>query len=388
MDAIMPSTQARQQLVRSVKTIVVKIGTNVLADEKGSLNGRRVRNLAGQIARLHRRGLRVTVVSSGAIGAGVGVMGLPRRPRDLPMLQASASVGQPVLMRFFDEGFRRHGLHAAQMLLTRSDFEHRVRYLNIRNTIAALHQLSAIPIINENDTVAVDEIRYGDNDIIAALTSNLIRADLLVILSVVDGLIGSDGQRIDAVRRIDSEVAALAHSHRSSWGSGGMASKLQAIRRVTEAGDYAVIADGRSKDVLLRLLGGEKVGTLFMPAANKVSARKRWIGWTVQPRGTIVVDDGAARAMRRGGKSLLAIGISAVEGHFQHGDVVRVRDSTGLEFARGLSNYSSAELNRIKGLRSSQFASVLGDKTYDEVIHRDNLVITVPGQPAVSESSI
>jgi glutamate 5-kinase len=372
----MPSTQARQQLVRTAKTIVVKLGTNVLADEKGLLDRRRVHNLAGQIAQLHRRGLRVTVVSSGAIGAGTGVMGLAHRPRELPMLQATASVGQPVLMRFFEEGFRRHGLHAAQILLTRTDFENRIRYLNIRNTIAALHELSAIPIINENDTVAVDEIRYGDNDMIAALTANLIRADLLAILSVVEGLIGPDGQRVDAVERIDREVVAMVGAHKSALGSGGMATKLQAIRRVTEAGDYAVIADGRTPRVLTRLLAGEKVGTLFMPAPNKLSARKRWIGWTVLPRGTITVDDGAAKALRRGGKSLLAIGVTAVEGQFLHGDVVRIRDSAGLEFARGLTNYTSAEVDRIRGLRSSQFAAVLGSKPYDEVVHRDNLVIT------------
>ncbi len=372
----MPSTEAREQLVRSAKNIVVKIGTNVLTDADGRLDRRLIRSLAGQIAQLHERGLRVTVVSSGSIGAGMGVMGQKRRPAALPMLQATASVGQPALMRLFEEGLRRRKLHAAQMLLTRSDFEDRVRYLNIRNTITALHDLSAIPIINENDTVAVDEIRYGDNDIIAALTANLIRADLLVLLTVVDGLIGRDGERIDAVQRVDSEVTALAQATLSSLGSGGMTSKLQAIRRVTEAGDYAVIANGRTRSVLTRLLDGQKVGTLFMTAPSKVSARKRWIGWSVRPRGTVVVDDGAAAALRRGGKSLLAIGVTAVRGQFERGDVVRVRDAAGTEFARGLSNYASADLARIKGLRSNQFESVLGEKTYDEVIHRDNLVIT------------
>lgn len=372
----MPSTETRELLVKSAKRIVVKIGTNVLTDTKGRLDARLIRSLAGQIARLHQRGLEITVVSSGSIGAGMGVMALPRRPTSLPMLQATASVGQPELMRLFKEGLHRHNLHAAQMLLTRSDFEDRIRYLNIRNTIAALHELSAIPIINENDTVAVDEIRYGDNDIIAALTSNLIRADLLVLLTVVDGLIGSDGERIDAVERIDAQVEKLVKSTKSSLGSGGMASKLQAIRRVTEAGDYAVIANGRTRDVLVRLLDGRKVGTLFMTSPNKMRARKRWIGWSVRPRGTIVVDDGAAHALRRGGKSLLAIGVTAVRGQFDKGDVIRVQDTTGEEFARGLSNYGTADLCKIKGLRSSQFKAILGENTYDEVIHRDNLVIT------------
>ncbi len=372
----MPSTEHRRQLVKTAKTIVVKIGTNVLTNNAGQLDGRLIRSLARQIARLRERGLRITVVSSGSIGAGMGVMGLERRPTALPLLQATASVGQPALMGLFEDGLRRHRLHAAQMLLTRSDFEDRVRYLNIRNTIAALHEMSAIPIINENDTVSVEEIRYGDNDIIAALTANLIRADLLVLLTVVDGLIGSDGKRIDAVERIDEEIASLATVTKSSLGSGGMASKLQAIRRVTEAGDYAVIANGRTRAVLTRLLDGQKVGTLFMTAPSKMSARKRWIGWSVRPRGTIVVDDGAAAALRRGGKSLLAIGVTTVRGQFARGDVVRIRDGNGAEFARGLTNYDAAHLQQIKGLRSSQFEAVLGEKTYDEVIHRDNLVIT------------
>ena len=372
----MPSTEQRKRLIAGAKTIVVKIGTNVLTDDRGQLDRRLIRGLAGQISRLHARGLRITVVSSGSIGAGMGVMKLKQRPTSLPMLQATASVGQPVLTQMFDEGFRRQKLHAAQMLLTRRDFEDRISYLNIRNTIAALHDLSAIPIINENDPVAVDEIRYGDNDIIACLTANLIRADLLVILTVVDGLMGPDGEVIDVVDRVDARVTSLANSTKSSLGSGGMTSKLQAIRRVTEAGDHAVIANGRSRAVLTRLLDGEKVGTLFMTAPSKLSSRKRWIGWSVRPRGTIVVDDGAAAALQRGGKSLLAIGVTAVRGHFERGDVARVCDVAGAEFARGLTNYASSEIGRIKGLRSNQFASALGEKPYDEVIHRDNLTIT------------
>lgn len=371
----MPSTEARRQLVETAKTIVVKIGTNVLTDAEGQLDRRLIHNLARQIARLREQGLRVTVVSSGSIGAGMGVMQLRRRPTALPALQAAASVGQPALMGMFEEGFRRHRLHAAQMLVTRADFEHRVRYLNIRNTIAALHETDAIPIINENDTVSVEEIRYGDNDVIAALTANLIRADLLVLLTVVDGLMDAHGERIDCVHRITDQIAALATATKSSLGSGGMTSKLQAIRRVTESGDYAVIANGRTRGVLTRLLKGHKIGTLFMTAPSKMSSRKRWIGWSVRPRGTIVVDAGAAHALQRGGKSLLAIGVTDCAGRFQRGDVVRVRDPLGAEFARGLSNYSASELSKIRGLRSNQFASVLGERPYDEVIHRDNLVI-------------
>lgn len=377
----MPSTETRKQLVKQAKSLVVKIGTNVLTDPDGQLDRRLIHNLARQIARLHERGLRVTVVSSGSIGAGMGVMGLRRRPKDLPRLQAAASVGQPALMRLFQEGLRRHRLVPAQILVTRSDFEDRVRYLNIRNTVAALHEMAAVPIINENDTVSVDEIRYGDNDIIAALTANLLRADLLVLLTVVDGLMDRSGNRIDMVSRIDDEIAALATSTKSSLGSGGMASKLQAIRRVTESGDFAIIANGRARGVLTRLMSGQRIGTLFMTAPNKVSSRKRWIGWSVRPRGTIVVDQGAADALRRGGKSLLAIGITQVRGTFERGDIVRVRDPNGSEFARGLSNYTARELEQIKGLRSNQIASVLGESAYDEVIHCDNLVVIERGAP-------
>lgn len=379
VDATMPSTKARQELIKTAGKIVVKIGTNVLTNDRGQLDRKLIRSLARQIAILHKRRLEVTVVSSGSIGAGMGVLKLQRRPTALPKLQALASIGQPELMRLFEEGLHRRKLHAAQMLLTRRDFEDRVRYLNIRNTIASLHEGSAIPIINENDTVAVDEIRYGDNDIIAALTANLIRADLLVILTVVDGLMDANGKRIDAVDRIDAEIESLVTKTKSSLGSGGMASKLQAIRRVTESGDHAVIANGRSKDVLIRLLDGKDVGTMFMTTPSKMRSRKRWIGFSVRPRGTIVVDGGAAHALQRGGKSLLAIGVTTVKGHFERGDVVRVRDSAGNEFARGLSNYTAADLNQIKGLRSNQFKSVLGEKTYDEVIHRDNLVILAAG---------
>ncbi len=371
----MKAPRPRQELLRTAKRIVVKIGTAVLTRSDGTLDERLVRHLGNQIAALYGRGLDVTVVSSGAIGAGMATLDIAARPRTVPMLQATAAVGQPQLMRLFEQAFARRGLRAAQMLLTRSDFEHRARYLNIRNTIAAVRELHAILIINENDTVAVDEIRFGDNDILAALVTNLLRADLMVILTVVDGLIDDRGEVLETVARIDGRIRSLARTQTSPLGSGGMASKLEAAHIVTEAGEAALIASGRQRDVLLRLMAGTRLGTLFLPATRKLTSRQRWIGLTVRPAGKLVIDEGAASALRRGGKSLLAGGILAVSGVFHRGDVVQVIDERRRMVARGLTNYSFEELDQIKGLRSSQFESVLGEKPYDEVIHRDNLVL-------------
>ncbi len=353
----------------------MKLGTNVLAADDGTLAPARINAIAEQIAALKQQGHDVTVVTSGAIGAGVAQARLPRRPRDLPGLQAAAAIGQPVLMSLYNRALSKHGLHAAQILLTRSDFEDRHRYLNIRNTIAALHRLHAVPLINENDTVAVEEIRFGENDIIAAQVTNLLRADLMILLSVVDGLLDEKGEVVDLVPAVTDDILRMAHQRRSALGTGGMTTKLQAARLVTQAGEAAMIANGRTRDILLRIIRGEKVGTVFAPAAHKLSARQRWIGMTVRPLGRIRVDDGAAAALRRGGKSLLASGITAVEGEFARGDVVDVLDAKDIRIARGKTNYASDELNRIKGLRTAHIAQVLGEKPFDEVIHRDNLVL-------------
>jgi glutamate 5-kinase len=370
-----PSTEFRSRIVRSARSIVVKLGTNVLAGDDGTLSSARINAIAEQIATVCRQGHCVTVVTSGAIGAGVAEAGLPRRPKDLPGLQAAAAIGQPALMSLYNRALARHGLHAAQILVTRSDFENRHRYLNIRNTITSLHDLKAIPLINENDTVAVEEIRFGENDIIAAQVTNLLRADLMILLSVVDGLLDADGNVVDFVPAVTDDVLRMAHQRRSTLGTGGMITKLQAARLVTLAGEAAMIANGRTKDVLVRILDGEKIGTVFAPAGQKLSARQRWIGMTVRPHGYIRVDDGAAAALRRGGKSLLASGITAVEGEFERGEIVDVLDTKEQRIARGKTNYASGELARIKGLRTSHIEQVLGEKPFDEVIHRDNLVL-------------
>ena len=359
--------------------MVVKVGTNVVTGRDGRLDRRVLLRLARQMVAVRNAGIDLSLVASGAIGAGMGELELPERPRDLPHLQAVAAVGQARLVRMFNEVFRKHGLHAAQLLLTRDDFENRTRYLNIRNTIRALHDLGAVPIINENDTVGIDEIRYGDNDIIAAMVANLLRADLLILLSAVDGLIvrTPDGKAgvVDLVKRIDRKVTSLVDGTRSSLGAGGMGAKLEAIRMVTKAGEVAVIANGKRPNVISHILNGEKIGTLFLPHPSKLSAKRRWIGMSVRPRGRIIIDTGAAKALMRSGRSLLTIGITGVEGQFRKGDVVCIVGPEGRELARGLVNYNVRDLLRIKGLRSDRIASELGQKLYDEAVHRDNMTI-------------
>jgi glutamate 5-kinase len=356
----------------------------------------------------------VVIVSSGAIGAGLGQLSLKRRPSDLPHLQAAAAIGQSVLIRTYDEAFRKHGCHAAQILLTAADFEDRSRYLNVRNTILTLFDYKSVPIINENDTVSVDEIRFGDNDRLAAMVTNLLRAPLLVILSVVDGLYTKDpaenkGQRrhgkgkqnasashasgdshrsldagsrgpgqqpelISTVESMDEHIRQLAGSSKSALGTGGMATKLQAAQMCTSAGESVWIVGGKRHGVLGSVLAAEPIGTLFLPRGGSLTARKRWIGLTVRPRGRYVVDAGARRAIERSGKSLLAIGVLDVVGHFEQGDIVTICDPSGEEFARGLTNYSADDARKIRGLRTPQIQAVLGSEPYDEVIHRDNLV--------------
>ena len=289
-------------------------------------------------------------------------------------------------MMMFDEALKRHGRHAAQILLVRSDIEDRARYLNISHCITALQEYGAVPIINENDTVSVDEIRFGENDLLAAMVTNLLKAELLVLLTTVDGVFRDKARkdRFDIVADM-TDVKAAADDTRSSLGSGGMPTKLLAAESVVKAGEMAVIANGRLPNILLDLLAGEPVGTLFVPAArrtdapaaaHRMTAKQRWIGLTRRPRGTIAVDAGAAKALQAR-KSLLASGITGVEGEFVFGDVVAIVDPAGTVIAQGQTNYSSEDISKIKGLRTSEFAKALGDKTYDEVIHASNLVLNI-----------
>jgi glutamate 5-kinase len=305
-------------------------------------------------------------------------LGLSRRPADLGKLQAVAAVGQRRLMDAWAAAFAPHGLHVGQVLLTREDIDSRTRFLNLRNTIHAIHELGAIPVVNENDTISTDEIvkiTFGDNDILAALVANALRAELLVLLSVVDGILDEAGH---PVRLVDDLAAArsLVRTEKSALGKGGMSSKMEAARAVTGSGEAMVLANGRMPDVLTRILDGDgSVGTLFLPTSRKRSSRSRWID-SVRPAGTIVVDDGCVLALRRN-KSLLPAGVVRVDGGFDPGDVVAITAATdGALIARGLTNYAATDVDKIRGKKSSEVRALLAEGAYDEVIHRDNLVLT------------
>ena len=373
----------RQEIATTATTIVVKVGTRVLAQEDGRLDPQRIEQLAEQVSRVIATGRQVVLVSSGAVAAGMGRLGLGGRPEDLARLQAVAAVGQSVLVEAYERSLRTHARHAAQVLLTAEDLDRRTRYLNARNTIRTLLELGAVPVINENDTVAVDELKitFGDNDRLAAHVTNLIQAPLLVLLSDVDGLYDGDpaepGSRvIPTVDRVDQSILDLVRDRSGGLGKGGMASKLEAARLAAAGGASVVIAAGRTPEVLAKIIAGEPVGTLILAQGQAVAARKRWIGLTVQPRGCLLLDAGAREAVQRHGRSLLPIGVLEAEGRFSKGDVIALRDRSGEEFARGLTNYSADDVRRIKGLRTDQIAAALGHCPYDEVIHRDNMVVT------------
>jgi glutamate 5-kinase len=371
----------RQEIIALAGTIVVKVGTNVLTSPDGTLDPVRLQFLADQVQRIRATGRKVALVSSGAIGAGIGRLGLGKRPSDLRHLQACAAVGQSFLMRAYEECLAAHGARTAQILLTAGDFDNRTRYLNARNTILTLFEWDCLPIINENDTISVAEIRFGDNDHLAAIVTNLLQAPLLVLLTVVDGLYGSDPSTdpnasiVSTVPRIDAAILDKAGESRSPLGSGGMRSKLRAARLATEAGESVIIANGSQPGVLDAIMAGEPVGTLFLPHGGTLPAWKRWLGYTARPRGRLVVDAGARIAVEENGRSLLPIGVIQVAGSFHKGDVVALLDAEGAEFARGLTNYSSDDASRLRGLRTDQIAEALGTVPYEEIVHRDNLVV-------------
>ncbi len=377
----------RQEISVASKTIVVKVGTRVLTHEDGTLNHDRVTAIAEQLVQLMDQKRQMVLVSSGAVGAGIGRLGLRQRPVDLAQLQAVAAVGQSSLIEAYNHALESHGRRAAQILLTADDLNDRMRYLNVRNTLLALFQYGALPIINENDTVRVDELQrnVGDNDRLAAMVTNLLRAPLLILLSDVEGLYDRHpavpgAQVVPVVRHLDQ---ALAEFHRQAVVSvgpnylskGGMSSKLESARLATTAGECVVIANGRRPNVLVDIVSGQNVGTLFLAQGPAVASRKRWIGLTAQPCGRLVLDAGAKEAIESRGRSLLAIGVKQVEGNFQKGDVVSLCDPASHEIARGLTNYSSEELRRIAGHPTDRIMAILGHCPYDEVVHRDNLVI-------------
>jgi glutamate 5-kinase len=373
----------RQEIATAASSMVVKVGTRVLTRSDGQLNEERIAQLADELSDVVATGRKVALVSSGAVGAGMGRLGLSSRPTNLAQLQAVAAVGQSVLVEAYDRALRSRGCHAAQILLTAEDLDHRIRYLNARNTILTLFDFGAIPIINENDTVSVEELQttFGDNDRLAAIVTNLIRAPLLVLLSDVAGLYDGDpadpaSKVVATVGQLDESVLGMVRDRAGGVSKGGMASKLRAARQATAAGENVIIASGREPGVLRQIIAGHPVGTLVLAQGQPVTARKRWIGFTVQPRGCLVLDGGACEAIEHQGRSLLAIGVVDVVGRFDIGDVVVLRDADGREFARGLTNYGSEDAQKIKGLRTADIAQTLGHCPYDEVIHRNNMVVT------------
>jgi glutamate 5-kinase len=369
--------------LRTARRIVLKVGTSILTGGRAVADPRRITAIAKDVAAAVRKGREVLLVSSGAIVTGAGVLGIRAPVRSLSQKQALAAVGQPVLMQRYSQALDHLGLRAGQVLLTRRDFTSRRQYVNARQTLRALLAAGIIPVINENDTVATDEIQIGDNDTLSALVAGLTDADLLVILSDVDGLMTGDPRRsrdarlIPIVPRIDAAIVRAARRTPSSQGVGGMATKVEAARIATASGTATVIMSGVGARPLARLLDGERCGTLFLPVERAPSARRRWLAFGLPVRGMLVIDDGARDALRRG-KSLLPAGVVGVEGTFEPGEAVVIRDTRGEEVARGLVNYPSGQIGRIKGVRSAQIADVLGGKTHDEVVHRDNLVLGTP----------
>lgn len=373
----------RQEVTATSLTVVVKVGTRVLTGEDGLLSEERIAALSEDLCRLVAGGRRVVLVSSGAVGAGMGRLGLAKRPTDLAQLQAVAAIGQSRLIETYERAMRAHGRHAAQILLTAEDVNDRPRYLNVRNTLLASLEYGAIPIVNENDTVSVAELltTFGDNDHLAAIVTNLIQAPLLIILSDVAGLYDAPPSQpgakvVSTVTKIDDSVLRLVQDVATQTSKGGMASKLRAAKMVTASGGSTLIASGREPRVLERLMAGEVLGTLLTAQGKAVSPKKRWIGFTVPPRGRLTVDAGACVAVEEQGRSLLAVGVTAVEGEFEKGDVVALCDPSGREFARGLTNYNVAEVRTIRGLQTEQIAAALGHCPYEEVVHRDNMAVT------------
>ncbi len=363
------------------RRIVVKVGSSLVTNEGRGVDAVAIGNWARQLAALAKEGRELVMVSSGAIAEGMKRLGWSARPKELPELQAAAAVGQMGLAQMYETRLSEQGLHSAQVLLTHADLADRERYLNARSTLLTLLALNVIPVINENDTVVNDEIKFGDNDTLGALVANLVEADALVILTDQRGLYSADPRKDPQARFIDEAAAGdpalerMAGGAGSSIGRGGMITKVLAAKRAAGSGASTVIASGREPDVLLRLARGESIGTLLVAGTAKVAARKQWMVDHLQLRGAVVVDDGAVVKLRDEGKSLLPIGVTEVQGEFSRGDVIAVRSGAGAEVARGLANYSSAEARLIARKPSSQIESLLGYANEPELIHRTNLVL-------------
>ena len=376
------SATARQELAQA-RRIVVKIGSRILVQRSGRPEMRRIRSLVRELAKLRQAGREVVFVTSGAIGAGMEVLGMKRRPTNLPELQMAAAVGQSRLMTRYDKLFVRERCKIGQVLLTHDDLKHRSRHLNARNTMLTMLSAGVIPVVNENDAVAVDEIKFGDNDLLASLVVHLIDADLLIILTTTDGLrepaASGRSRRVAFLESVTPKVLELAVGKGSALSTGGMASKLEAAYAVVKTGAAVIIADGRQSGIIGKILAGEDTGTLIRPTADQCAAsltgRKRWIAFFHKPEGTLIIDDGARSAIERGGKSLLPIGIKKVDGEFDIGAAVNIKIADQTLIARGLVSYSSHDIRLIQGHRTDAIAGILGTANYTEVIHRDNMVL-------------
>lgn len=378
----MLNNEVSREALKKAKRIVIKVGTSTITYANGKRNFSQIDRLAREISDLQNQGKKMILVTSGAVAVGVDRMGLPGKPKTIPGKQAAAAVGQGVLMHTYEKFFADYGQIVAQVLITKTEAIDRHRYTNTRNTFMELMRQRVIPIVNENDVVALDELKIGDNDNMSALVAGIVDADLVIILSDVDGLYTANPQThpdaviVPEVAEITPEIEASAGGVGSARGTGGMATKIQAAKAATSSGIHLVIASGTEKNAITRVLQGEELGTLFVSRENRLQFRKRWLAFGAKIAGSIVVDDGCAKAIRKaGGCSILPAGVFAVQGEFLPGSTVSVIDKDAHELARGLVHYSSAELEQIKGCNSGEIANILGHKNFDEVIHRDDLVI-------------
>ena len=372
----------RDEILKTADVIVVKVGTNVLTHVNGLLNEERIAKLTEDLCGMIARKKKVVLISSGAVGSGMGCLGLTERPTELAPLQAVAAIGQGKLIETYERYLARFGVHPAQILLTADDLSNRKRYLNARNTLHALFDYGALPIINENDTVSVSELHttFGDNDRLASLVANLFESPLLILLTDVDGLFDRDpsdpaAQLVSVVKRWTPDLMAMVTEKRSGRSKGGMASKLKAAKMITGSGGNVIIANGDKSGTLADLFDGMEVGTIFLAQDGYLSARKRWIGFAVRPEGRLVLDDGAVAAVRDSGKSLLPIGVVDAHGAFEKGALVSLVDKSDNEIARGLTNYGLKDVLLIHGKKTNEIREILGPTVYAEVVHRDNLQV-------------
>ena len=372
---------SKRQHIKTSKRCVIKIGSALLTNDGAGLNKAGIATWVKQIANLRKSGVEVVLVSSGAVAEGMCRLGLTKRPESLHELQAAAAVGQMGLIQSYESEFQKYNLHTAQILLTHDDLSNRQRYLNARNTVRSLLDLGVVPIINENDSVVTDEIRFGDNDTLAALVANLIEADYLLILTDQNGLFDrnprehDDAQLISEASADDNSLAAMAEGGAGTFGRGGMATKVSAAKLAARSGTSTLIAAGKEENIIEKMFSGEELGTLLYAEQNPVAARKQWLAGHLQIKGKLILDDGAIKKLCGSGSSLLAVGVSDVQGEFSRGEIVSCITSEGKEIARGLVNYNSDDVAKIKGKASIDIESVLGYIDDAELIHRDNLVL-------------